>query len=144
MRVNLGMRKGGATLLYNNSNIAWSLQYCDLRLGGGYEIDKWRIKPYVSAAPYCSVLLKAYQNVDGLSYDIKKDGSVKSYDAGVLIVPGVKAYISEYFSIYSEFSYLLGLQNLETSSGQKLNNRGFFLTLGLAATITKSKPTWLQ
>lgn len=144
MRANLGMRKGGATLLDNNSIISWNLQYADLRVGAGYEIDKWRVKPYLSVAPYYSVLLKAYQNVDGLSYDLKKDGSLKTSDAGILVVPGVKAYISEYFSIYSEFSYLLGLQNIETSTGQKLNNRGFFLTLGLAATITKSKPTWLQ
>ena len=82
--------------------------------------------------------------MDGLNYDVKKDKTIKNSDAGVLIVPGVKAFISDYISIYTEFSYLLGLQNLEAKTGQKLNNRGYFLTLGLAVTITKSKPTWLQ
>jgi hypothetical protein len=143
-RLNVGMRKGGATMVYNNSNITWGLQYCDVRLGVGYELDKWRIKPYVSASGYYSFLLKATQSMDGLNYDIKKNKSVKSSDYGVLLVPGIKVFISDYISIYSEFSYLIGLQNLETNTKQKLNNTGYSISLGIAATITKSKPKWLQ
>jgi len=143
VRFNLGMRKAGATAAFDNGTISWNLQYCDLRLGAGYELDKWRIKPYVSAAPYLSFLLSANQSLNGLNYDIKRTKSIKNSDAGVLIIPGVRAMISDYFSIYTEFSYLIGLQNLETTSHQTWKNTGYLFTLGIAATLTKSKPKWL-
>lgn len=144
VRFNLGMRKAGSSLTYEYGTVTWSLQYCDLRLGLGYEIDKWRIKPYFSVAPYYSFLLKGYQMEDGNTVDLKKNNAIKKNDAGILIVPGVKAFISDFISVYAEFSYLKGLQNIETSTKQKQYNTGSFITLGVAATLTKSKPKWIQ
>lgn len=144
LRFNAGIRKGGAGLNYNNSDITWNLQYCDLRFGGGYELNKWRVKPYLSAAAYYSFLLKATQNMDGLNFNLKTSNDLKNTDFGILIIPGVKAFVSDYISLYSEFTYLIGLQNIETDEQQKLYNKSFMITLGIAATFTKSKPKWIQ
>lgn len=144
LRFNLGMRKGGSTLSFNNQATTWNLQYCDLRFGGGYELNKWRLKPYISAALYYSFLLKASQSMDGFTYDLKSGEDFKNSDFGFLLIPGVKAFVSDYISLYTEFSYMMGLQNIETDENQSSYNRSIFLTLGIAATLTKSKPKWLQ
>lgn len=144
LRFNLGMRKGGSTISFNNQATSWNLQYCDLRFGAGYELNRWRLKPYLSAALYYSFLLKASQHMDGLTYDLKSGEDLKASDFGILLIPGMKAFVSDYLSIYAEVSLLTGLQNIETDKDQSLYNRGLFLTLGIAATLTKSKPKWLQ
>lgn len=143
-RANVGMRRAGSSYEYDGKSITYNLQYCDIRLGVGYQYDAWRFKPYVSLSPYYSFLLKASQNLDGVNYDMKANDRLKNSDYGVLIVPGLSFFASDYISIYSEFSYLIGLQNIETTSNQTLKNKGFFISLGIAATLTKSKPKWLQ
>lgn len=143
-RLNVGMRKAGANLTDDNNTIIWTLQYSDLRLGIGYELNKWRLKPYLSASFYGAYLLKANQNINGKIYDLKSTDSFETTDLGVFIIPGAKFYISDYISIYGEFSYLIGLKNIETEVNQKLYNKGFLLSLGIAATLTKSRPKWLQ
>jgi hypothetical protein len=144
LRLNAGMRKAGSRVTYNLDEISWQLQYCDFRAGAGYEFDKWRIKPYFSAAPYYAIMLKASQQMDGLSYDLKLNKAIKTTDYGVFVIPGVRASLSELISIYSEYSYLIGLQNIETDTDQKLYNTGFMISIGFAATITTSKPKWIQ
>lgn len=145
VRVNLGMRKGGSSLAYNGSNIVWNLQYADVRLGIGYELNKWKLKPYLSVAPYYSILLKATQNMDGLNTDIMQNKSIKTSDYGILAIPGLRFAASDYVSIYTEFTYLMGLQNNEAAaSKQKLYNTGYSVSLGIALTITKTQPQWLK
>ncbi len=143
-RFNLGMRKAGSSLNYNNTLINWNLQYCDVRIGAGYEYNKWRVKPYITAAPYFSFLLKGSQNMDGLNYDLKANKGIKNSDFGILIIPGIKAIVSDYLSFYSEITYLYGIQNIESDKSEKLYNTGFFITVGMAAQFSKSKPKWLQ
>lgn len=143
-RANVGMRKAGSSYSYNGNTITYNLQYCDIRLGIGYEYDKWRFKPYFALAPYYSFLLQGNQNLDGVNYDIKKNGAFASNDFGLLVIPGVKMFVSDYFSLYTEFTYLMGLQDIESSDQQTVKNKGYWFTLGIAATITKSKPKWLQ
>src|SRR5688572_6397641 len=50
-RMNIAMREAGSSLISNSDEVSWNLQYGDLRLGIGLELNKWRVKPYLSVAP---------------------------------------------------------------------------------------------
>ncbi|MES2592354.1 MAG: SPOR domain-containing protein [Bacteroidota bacterium] len=135
----VNVRKAGASLVYKRTNYEWNLQYVDLKFGVGYQLNKWRLKPYVSAVPFFSYLMNAKQSI-GLNYfDIKATKAVKNYDYGVFMGVGFKAALSPYILIFTEYNYILGLKNIEPATGQYLYNRGFAVKLGLGFSITKFK-----
>jgi hypothetical protein len=143
-RASIGMRKGGASYSFSGTNIIWNLQYVDVKAGVGYTFGKKRFRPYVTASAYYAKLLNANQEIDNQNFDIIKTNSIKNLDFGFLITPGIKLNISDYLALYSEFNYLIGLQNLETNTNQKSFSRGSSISLGVAATITKITPKWLK
>ncbi|MES2138161.1 MAG: hypothetical protein V4511_00530 [Bacteroidota bacterium] len=132
----LGIRKAGSALVFNNIDYIWKMQYVDVKAGIGYQFNKWRIKPYAAVAPYYASLLNANQSVGQKSYDIKAGKFVKKYDLGFFLALGFKATISKQISIFTEFNYILGLKNIETTADQYLYNRGFAIKLGLSLNIT--------
>lgn len=141
LRANVGMRKAGATLVYDDANYMWDLQYADGRLGVGYMLTSTRVKPYLTASGYYAYLLKANQTLNQVNYDIKEANALSKTDYGIVASPGVQLELSEYFSVYAEASYLMGLQNIEnkaveaSGSGQKGYNQAYGLTLGLSFSI---------
>lgn len=137
IRANIGMRKAGANLVYNNINYIWTMQYTDLKAGIGYQLSKWRIRPSVAVLPYYAYLLDANQTINADNFDIKNNKSIKGSDFGVIITPGFSVLLSNYISIYAEYNYILGLQNIETAKEEQLYNRGFSLNFGVALNITK-------
>jgi hypothetical protein len=137
----IGMRKAGSALVQNNIDYIWKMQYADLKAGIGYQFNKWRIKPYEAVAPYYASLLNANQVMGVKNYDIKASKSVKSYDLGLFLALGFKATISKQISIFTEYNYILGLKNIETTTDQYLYNRGFSIKLGLSLNITSSAKT---
>ncbi|MES2398251.1 MAG: SPOR domain-containing protein [Bacteroidota bacterium] len=137
----IGMRKAGSALVYNNLDYIWKMQYVDVKAGIGYQFNKWRIKPYASVLPYYASLLNAIQSVGLKSYDIKAEKSIKNYDFGLFLGLGFKATISKQISIFTEYSYILGLKNIETTIDQYLYNRGFSIKLGMSLNITNSAKT---
>ncbi len=137
IRSNLGMRKGGASLIFNEIDFKWNVQYADAAIGVGYMINKWRLKPYFSASPYFAYMLKGEQTFGPSIYDIKKNKSMASSDYGLYFSPGLKIALSNYVSFYAEYKYILGLQNLEKSANQTSFNRGFSINLGVSITIIK-------
>lgn len=137
----VGMRKAGSALVFSNIDYIWKMQYADVKAGIGYQFNKWRIKPYEAVAPYYASLLNANQSIGQKSYDIKADKSVKSYDLGLFLALGFKATISKQISIFTEYNYILGLKNIETTTDQYLYNRGFSIKLGLSLNITNSAKT---
>lgn len=137
IRINAGMRKAGASLIYNEMNVNWNVQYADANVGLGYIIKKWRFKPYLSASPYFGYMLRAYQTIGQDTYDIMKNNSMQTTDYGVFFTPGFKVTVSNYFAFYAEYKYILGLQNLEKSSDQKSYNAGFSVSLGVSYTFIK-------
>ncbi len=143
-KVGIGMRKGGASLTYGNDSYSWHLQYLDAKIGIGYLINKWRIKPYVMVTPYYSFLMKAYQTINSQNYDIIKSKSIKNSDYGINGSLGLKIPLSDLFAIYAEGSYLYGLQNNEVNTKQQLYNRAYFITLGISGKISKLSPKWVQ
>lgn len=136
IRANIGMRKAGASIIINETNVTWEVQYADANLGLGYMVNKWRVKPYISASPYFGYILNAHQTIGPDTYDIKKNKSMKTSDYGVFFSPGVKVDLSNVIAFYAEYKYILGLQNLE-SSEQKSFNRGFSINLGISVTIIR-------
>lgn len=138
-RAGLGMRKAGATLVYDNSNYAWNFQYADVKIGVGYVYNKpERIKPYLCVSGYFAYLLKANQTINNENFDILKSESINKMDFGVFITPGINIKINDYISAYTEFNYMMGLANLETSTdGQVSHNSGMSISLGLSFNITK-------
>lgn len=141
VRANLGMRNAGATMMYDDVNYLWDLQYADIKLGAGYMLNTMRFKPYLTVSGYYAYLLKANQTQGSTNYDLIKAEDLKRPDFGIVASPGVQVLLSEFISVYSEFSYIMGLQNIEreaaegSSSVQKGYNRAYALTLGLAFTI---------
>ncbi len=137
-RAGLGMKKMGSSLVYDELNYNWSSQYLSLNVGAGYILNKYRFKPYVSVTPFYSYLLKATQSTGTENYNIKQNNSIKKNDFGLQFIPGVKMTLSDFISVYTEFNYILGLQNIEKNPAQKLYNRGFSINVGVAATIVKT------
>lgn len=135
IRAGLGMRKAGATMDYDNINYTWNLQYADVKVGVGYIYNKVRLQPYLSASPYYAMLLKANQSLNNENFDIINSKSLQKNDYGVFITPGLQFKASDAISVYTEFNYMMGLRNLETSSGQKSYNRAYSFSLGVAFTI---------
>ncbi|MDO9184738.1 MAG: hypothetical protein Q7W13_01915 [Bacteroidia bacterium] len=136
-RASIGMRKAGANLVYNDINYIWNMQYTDVKAGIGYRFTKWRLKPSISISPYYAHLLDASQSINDDNYDIKDNKSIKNSDYGLFISPGLNIILSSYVSIYAEYNYILGLQNIETATEEKLYNRGFSLNFGVSLNITK-------
>jgi len=136
IRTSIGMRKGGATLVFDGANYSWTLQYAELKLGGGYMFGQGRFKPYLSVSGYIGYLLKANQRVNNEDFDIINTQSLQKIDYGIIGSPGVQITLSDEISAYTQFSYLMGLQNIETDdNGQKASNVAYMLTLGIAFSI---------
>lgn len=141
-RGGIGMRKAGANMTYDNMNYNWNLQYADARLGLGYMYKSKRksagsISPYLNVSGYYSYLLNGFQTINNEIFDIKKSKSINDMDYGVLITPGVQIGLSDAFSSYVEFNYLMGLQNLEKDEGQITANYAYQLTLGFMFSFIK-------
>ena len=136
-RAHIGMRKAGANLVYNEVNYIWTMQYADFRAGIGYHFTKWRLKPSIAISPYYAYLLDANQTIIDNNFDIKGNNSIKNSDFGLFISPGLNIILSNYVSIYAEYNYILGLQNIETTEKEKLFNRGFSFNFGVSLNITK-------
>ena len=95
-RAGLGMKKMGASLVYDELNYNWSSQYLSVNIGVGYILNKYRFKPYVSVTPFYSYLLKATQSTGTENYNIRRNNSIKNSDFGLQVTPGVKFTLSEF------------------------------------------------
>lgn len=139
IRSTAGMRKAGASLVYNETNFDWNLQYTDIHIGAGYVFNRWMVKPYFVASPYFAYMLKGRQEIGENSYDVVKNRTMSTLDYGVCFVPGLKISLTNTIAFYAEYKQILGLQNLEMSStnNQKTFNRGFSVNLGIAISFIK-------
>jgi hypothetical protein len=137
IRTGLGLRNAGATMVYDNSNYSWDLRYADLKLGAGYIYKSDLVSPYLTLSGYFGYLLRGYQTLNNEDFDIINAESMKRTDYGILVTPGVQFSASETLGIYIEFSYLMGLANLETDPGQKSANVAYMLTAGLSFSFGK-------
>jgi len=136
IRADLGMRNANATIFYDNSNYIWDLQYLDLKAGAGYLYSFGSIGAYMTLSPYFGYLLKGNQVLNNENFDIKKTQSLSNIDYGFFVSPGAQFNISENISFYTEFSYMMGLQNLETGeTGQITKNYAFALTAGVTFSL---------
>jgi len=134
--VGAGMRKAGATMVYDAANYQWNLQYAQAKLGTGYAYDLGIVKPYLGVSGYYGYLLKANQTVNNEDFDILDSESIKKDDYGLYFTPGLKINVSGVISVYTEYSYLMGLNNIETGdSGQETNIVSHVVTFGLSFTF---------
>lgn len=136
-RGSLGLNNAGATKVYDAMNYSWELKYATLRLGAGWMFGKGSLRPYFSVAPYYARLLSAVQVLNNEEFDILASKSIADDDFGIEILPGVQYSVSSKLSVYAEFNYRMGLQNLDTDEGQTSNNRAAGASLGVALNITK-------
>lgn len=131
----IGMRKAGASLIYDDANYSWDFQYFDARINLGYEYKFDRLSAYMAVSPYFGYMLRATQTLNHEDYDIINSGDLEKVDFGLFFSPGAKYRINDYVSMYGQFNYMLGLQNIETVEDQTSQNRLMGLTLGLAFDI---------
>lgn len=134
-KTSVGMRNAGATMVYDATNYLWDFQYLQAKLGTGYSLNLGLFNPYLSVSGYFGYLVKANQRVNNEDYDIIDSGSINTNDFGLYFSPGVRIDASEYISVYSELSYLMGLQNIESAESQQATNVAYMVTLGLSFTI---------
>ena len=140
IRANIGLRKGGASMIYEGLNINWNIQYADANIGLGYMYNKWRLKPYFSLSPYLGYMQKGSQTIGADTYDIKKEKSMKTNDFGLFFSPGLKIALTKSIAFYAEYKYILGLNNLETATTDKKSyNRGWAINMGVAVTLNALK-----
>lgn len=136
IKANVGMRNAGATMVYDETNYKWELQYLQGKIGAGYAYDLGLFNPYIAVTGYYGSLIKANQRINNEDFDIIDSGSIQKNDFGLNIPIGVRIDASEYVSVYTEASYLMGLRNIETSdNGQNAKNVGYMFTLGLSFAI---------
>ncbi|MBS3777615.1 MAG: hypothetical protein KGY70_20645 [Bacteroidales bacterium] len=141
----VGMRNAGATMTLDDTHLRWDFRYAQGKLGLGYMYDLGRFRPYLGVSGYYAKLLKANQRIndptrENINYDLMEAGMVNEKDYGLLVTPGVRIAASDFISVYTEFEYLMGLQNIETgASNQEATNMGYSLTLGLSITIAKKE-----
>ncbi len=137
IKTGIGMRNGGANLVYDDMNYSWKLQYADVKLGVGYTYKLKRVSPYFIASGFYSTLLRGTQTLNNEDFNITESGLLNNQDYGVIFTPGVEFKLSDYVSSYVEFNYLMGLSNIEMNEGQNATNIAYGLTLGLSFSITQ-------
>jgi len=137
IRPGLAMRNAGASLVYDDMNYSWKLQYADARLGLGYVYKIKRINPYLIASGYYSKLLRGTQVLNNEDFNITESGLLNNSDYGVLISPGIDFAFSDYVTGYIELNYLMGLCNIEKDEGQTAKNYAYGATIGVSFTISK-------
>ena len=139
LRSSIGLRNAGATLVYDDMNYSWKLQYTDIKLGPGYMYKLGRINPYLNVSGYYAYMLRGIQTLNNEDFNITESGLLNKADFGVIFSPGVEFKLSDLISSYVEFNYLWGLKNIEPDEGQKASNFAYSASLGLSFTITKTK-----
>jgi len=132
LNAGVGMRKAGATLVYDEMNYMWDLQYANARLGIGYMLKIDRISPYLNVSGYYAYMLRGFQTINNEDFNIKDSELLNKTDYGIFIIPGVQFTLSDAVSTFLEFNYLMGLKNLEKDESQKATNFAYGLTLGLS------------
>ena len=137
LNARIGMRKAGATLVYDAMNYTWDLQYANGRLGFGYMLKKDKISPYLNVSGYYAYLLRGFQTINNENFNLKKSKLLNETDYGIFITPGVQIKLSDVVSTFVEFNYLMGLNNLEKDENQKATNFAYEVTLGLSFSISK-------
>jgi len=129
------MRNAGATMVYDEMNYSWNLQYANGKVGTGYMLKNNKVSPYIIASGYFGYLVSGYQTINNENFNIKKSEAISSIDYGILVMPGVQINISDDISIFFEFNYLMGLKNLENDENQKSSNYAYGLTSGFSFTF---------
>ncbi|KAB2871296.1 MAG: PorT family protein [Bacteroidales bacterium] len=137
LRTGIGMRKAGATMVYDNMNYSWDLQYAEVKLGGGYILKNERISPYITFSGYYAYMLRGYQTINNEDINLMDAGTINETDFGITITPGFQFTFSDKISSFLEFNYRMGLQNLEKDEGQESKNTAYGLTLGLTISFRK-------
>src|SRR4030042_4752475 len=132
VNVGAGMRKAGATMVYDEMNYTWDLQYAEGRLGIGYMLVRDMVSPYLSVSGYYGYLLRGFQTINNEDFNIRESESINASDYGIVVNPGLQITVSDAISTFFEFNYLMGLKNLEKDESQKSKNFAYGLTLGLA------------
>lgn len=119
LKGNTGMRKAGATMVYDASNYQWDLQFLNTEIAAGYQYPIGMFSPYISVSSYYGFLLKANQRINNEDFDIIDSKSMIRHDVGIILSPGVNVNVSDVIRIFGEVSFLRGLQNVEAESEGK-------------------------
>jgi len=134
----IGMRHGGANLVYDDINYSWRLQYANLKLGLGYMTPFEKVNPYFMVSGYYAFLLRGTQTLHNEILNITKSDVLSNIDYGLVFSSGINVKLSDYVSTYAEFNYLKGLTNIEKDPLQKSKNFAFGLTIGVAFAFSEN------
>lgn len=138
IRSGFSMKNNGASLLYDEMNYSWKLQYANLDLGVGYIYRGWSlVHPYVICSGYYGYLLRGTQILNNEEYNVIASEIFNRMDYGLAFTPGVELKLSDLVSVFAEYNYNMGLANIENDEGQVTKNFSTGLSLGVLFTISK-------
>ena len=144
----VGMQTIGSSTFADGNVYTYNFQYAVGKIGVGYELNKFKLKPFVIVAPYYGYLLtgtSASTNASLPFTDLKQNNSILSNDWGFVFNPGVRFEASDYISIFANVSYVYGIENISNLSDRQTYNRGIGFGIGITATIISNKPAkWIQ
>ncbi len=125
----------GAVSFLNNQKLDWSLHYLDLNLGGGYMLQRFKVKPYIGVSFYGGYLFKANQTIATNYYNMLDNNTIKRWDYGLNVNGGVLYAFSSVTAVFFEVMQSRGLHQLEVSNKQKLYNSALSFRFGLSFLI---------
>ncbi|MBI5217964.1 MAG: PorT family protein [Bacteroidia bacterium] len=139
IRPELGYKNFGAGSSLNAQKLDWSLHYLDFNIGGGYIFTKIKFQPFIGISFYTSYLYKAEQSTGNAYIDMIENDAIKTIDYGINSHAGVIYAFTDMASVFLEYRYTTGLNQLEpnseTGQTQKLYNRAMSVHFGLAFKI---------
>lgn len=128
----IAMRNAGSTLVYDDMNYSWKLQYADLDLGLGYIYRGMKtFQPYFVCAGYYGYMLRGTQTLNNEDFNIIEGEFLNRSDYGIIFSPGLEVKLSQNLSAFLEYSYQMGLANIEPEEGQKARNFATGISLGI-------------
>ena len=134
-RASIGKRNAGATLVIDETNYTWDLQYIDVRAGAGFQYSLGNLAPYITLSGYYGSLLKGEQLINNELIDTKDRSVLKNSEFGVVVTPGVNLELSGDMTAFFELKYIQGLSNVDENTSQNALNYSFAPTVGIAFTI---------
>lgn len=127
----LGLRRAGASYVYDDFNYNWNIMYSEYRLGVGYMYGFGKLNVHLSTEGYVAYALTANQRLFDVNRDMIAAGTIERLDYGLFASPGVGYNITESVTAELDLNYMYGLGNLETNTTQTSQNTLYGLSVGL-------------
>lgn len=140
-RIGLTVREGGASYSTSGTSVSWTTNYLTFNVGYMMNVvNKPRLKVYPGITYYGGYMVNGKQTIGERVLSLNDGRSLKKLDHGLEPLLGLSYGISENINFCFEYSYGLGLAQLEKNTmNQKTYNRYSSVVLGLGFVLNKKE-----